>query len=102
MPSDHDKEEICVCAAIKIDAQGGEDLIVIGRRHHNILSALNYAKVDWRTPDGSRREDGFMTNRGRFVTRKEGYYMQIRAEIPSANPDGYRHGLRQLFSEDLY
>jgi hypothetical protein len=43
---------------------------------------------------------GFITSRGWFVTRKEGYLLQLKAGIESVAKDGYRNG--RLFSEDLY
>lgn len=43
---------------------------------------------------------GFITNRGRFVSRTEGRKLQDAAGIPSADREGYRGNT--LFSEDLY
>jgi hypothetical protein len=52
--------------------------------------------------DFTRNESsqGFITSRNRFVTREEGYALQVAAGIPSAAAGGYRG--KRLFSEDLY
>jgi hypothetical protein len=91
--------EHCIISAIKIATDtNGVDLIVVGRRHHDIISSLHHANIQHK----NRSCHGFLTNKGRFVTRKEGYDLQVMNDIPSASLDGYRHGLRELFSEDLY
>jgi hypothetical protein len=93
-------KEIVICAAVR--ATNG--YIVRGHRHHNALHTL---KDIPNLKYGGRQEDqGFVTSFNRYVTRKEGYDVQIAAGIPSAlegteHSDGaYLHG--ELYSEDLY
>lgn len=101
-----DKEYI-LCAAIwfddKIDhneicLEGKTGFVICGRRHHNcfntayILSNKNtdYLKFE--------KEQGFITNTNRFVSRIEAAKIAFEAEqipSPTSHPAG-------LFSEDLY
>ena len=74
----------------------GLDLIVAGRRHHNCLAAIHAAglgKLGW--------EQGFMTTKGRFVSRQVALDLQLWAGVVSASLDGYMKVIG-LFSEDLY
>ena len=92
-----ERPEIPACAAIRRIDENGYEIILAGHRHGDCLSAANVSglgKLAW--------EQGFMTTHGRFVGRKIGYHMMQSEGIPSASPDGYRTGLRELFSEDLY
>lgn len=84
-------EELPACAAIRLVSG---DLIA-GRRHSDCLYSLNTL--------GLSRVDsiqGFMTNQGRFVDRREALNLMELAEINSHDPAGYRG--RELYSEDLY
>jgi len=89
-------KEYILCAAIhnpedRDDA--GYPLIYCGHRHCNVL---------WQSKKVSRRpsHQGFLTNAGRFVDRKEGLEIAIKAnqvdETKLGNP------IIGLFSEDLY
>lgn len=87
-------KEYILCAAIidknKLDA-AGHTLIYCGHRHNNIL---------WQSKDVPRDPyaQGFLTNKGRFVDRKEALRIALEAkqiEAPQYNDN-------QLFSEDLY
>lgn len=84
-------KEVCVCAAIKT-----EHWLFLGWRHHN----CHRSRVE--IQDLSKYTQGFYTSLGRFVDRTEAYHLQTSAGIPSADPSGYRTGLEELFSEDLY
>lgn len=88
--------ELPACAAIQLP----DGTTFAGARHHECLSMINmtfggncpFAKSTW--------VQGFMTNRGRFVIRREALRMCVKAGVPSASPAGYR-GV-ELYSEDLY
>lgn len=90
--------EIAACAALRIARDGGVELVLAGKRHVDCISMANYAGFT----DRSKWEYGFMTTRGRFVDRREAFLLMQRAGIASACPSGYRTGLGDLFSEDLY
>ena len=83
--------EVCVCAAIRL--KNGK--VITGRRDGEILVNAFFLGFDHR---GSTQ--GFMTSKGRFVTRTEGRKLQDAAGIPSRAKDGYRGD--KLYSEDLY
>jgi len=83
--------EYILCSAIHNPADidtGGQPLIYCGLRHHNVL---------WQGEHVSRQlsHQGFLTNTGRFVDRKEG--MEIAFSAGQINE---RKNL--LYSEDLY
>jgi len=84
-------KEICICAAVK-DKTG---YIWRGHRHCDCLELLDASGNGY---DGIKSQ-GFMTSKNRFVTREEGYQLQISAGIKS-DSGGYRGD--RLFSEDLY
>ena len=85
-------DEICICAAVR--TPGG--LVIRGHRHADALRTLaETGYVNCR-----EAEQGFVTSRSRFVSRREGRALQITAGVPSANKNGYHATL--LFSEDLY
>lgn len=85
--------EVCLCAAVRC-ADGS---IFRGHRHGDALRAAGEAGHNVRPPSA---EQGFLTSRGRFVTRREGLIVQDTAGVPSADPRGYRYDM--LYSEDLY
>jgi hypothetical protein len=105
----HDKE-VCITAAVR--ARDGE--VFRCHRHYDgertILERNNpdnpfhkYANPILQKIKRVPMTDGFITSRGRFVNRAEGYKLQEAAGIPSANPTGYRElKPRLLFSEDIY
>lgn len=90
---DEQQAEVCICAAI---------LLADGRviRCHRHCQGLRVAE-EWSEAGQSITVtvQGFLTSRGRFVNRAEGYELQQAAGIPSA-AGGYRG--ERLFSEDLY
>ena len=87
--------EICICAAIK-DTAG---YIWRGHRHVDCIASATEAGAH--IPFTSEREwQGFVTSLNRFVNRYEGYVLQTKAGIPSADRNGYRGN--RLYSEDLY
>ena len=88
--------EICICAAIK----GEHGYIIRGQRHGLCIEAINKMPVDVVMEFSVLFEQGFVTSYNRFVSRKEGYALQIMAGIESIAEGGYRN--QELFSEDLY
>ena len=86
------EKEICICAAVRTPA----GLVIRGHRHCDALRTL--AGI----PHENCRdaEQGFVTSRGRFVSRADGRMLQTEAGVPSARACGYHAAL--LFSEDLY
>lgn len=87
--------ETVICAAVKAD----DGTIYACRRHGHGLLAIQF---DGKKPlrNGSDEQQGFLTTRGRYVSRAEGRKLQDAAGIPSADKGGYR--AQTLFSEDLY
>lgn len=83
--------EVCICAAVLTE----EGLVIRGHRHHDALKAASLAFC---TPKRGEDAQGFITSRNRYVTREEGYQLQVAAGHVSVN--GYRG--ERLFSEDLY
>lgn len=95
--------EIVICAAVRAD----DGYIVRGHRHNDAIRTLRgiprYA--DSKSPHGE--DQGFVTSRNRYVTRREGCEIQKAAGIPSfyeRDPQtahkAYLYG--ELYSEDLY
>jgi len=90
-----------VCAACKIG-----DTIIAGVRHFDMVMHGQLGRMpEFRDGDGYKRtvhqaEQGFLDQRGVFMTREEAFEVataagQIRHK--SGKPEG-----KQLFSEDLY
>lgn len=92
--------EICICAAIRLP----DGKLFRGNRHfHCIKDAVEWYEYTHGvgTWDSSLCDDqGFITSRGRYVDREEGYKLQIAAGIASVAEGGYRGEV--LYSEDLY
>jgi len=86
--------EICICAAVK--ATDGK--IYRGHRHRDCFECISRKK---KKADKGFKSQGFITSLNRFVDREEGFRLQQKANIKSANPEGY-NSLGWLFSEDLY
>ena len=88
-------KEICICAAVK--ATNGK--YYRGHRHcdclHTIAGIPGLERQEY-----SEETQGFITSKNRFVSREEGYQLQIKAGIKSVAEGGYRH--ERLYSEDLY
>lgn len=88
--------ELPACAAIRWDhGPNTTELIIAGKRHHDCLNSARFWGV---AKQGGQQ--GFMTNRGRFVDRHGGKLLMELAGMESADPGGYRGD--ELFSEDLY
>lgn len=87
--------EICIVAAIKLE----DGTIIRGQRHGDAI-ATAFKNLDNIEMMSHEYEQGFITSRNRFVSRKEGYCLQIMANIESVAEGGYRN--QELFSEDLY
>lgn len=93
-----ERPEVIVCAAIKFELNGIEAIVVPMVRHYSpdggdIITELNYVH------DLKEQEQGFITNFGRFVNRKEALQIakqndQIKYSI------GYEP--EELYSEMLY
>jgi hypothetical protein len=90
-----DPPEVCVCSAWKT----ADGQLITGRRHPDCLAEMADRGLErLKQPD----EDGFLTSKGRFVTRREGRMLQDAAGIPSASADGKGYRGDSLYSEDLY
>lgn len=96
-------KEVCIAAAIKWNGK-----VWLGHRHGYCMEVMRQ-ELGWNMTGKqiSRshmfNEQGFLTNRGRYVGREEGFKLQKAAGIPSAareQGDDYRNGI--LFSEDLH
>ncbi|MFA5240351.1 MAG: hypothetical protein WC476_11690 [Phycisphaerae bacterium] len=85
-------KEICICAAVK----DRNDYVWKGHRHCDCIATLTMAGEKF---PFSEKSQGFVTSKNRFVTREEGYELQMAAGIKSASGD-YRGN--RLYSEDLY
>ena len=88
-------KEIVICAAIKTK----KGIVIRGHRHADCIYTAQREGFDLKK-DLAFADQGFVTSRNRYVTREEGRKLQDSAGIPSADPEGYKHGT--LFSEDLY
>ncbi len=96
---DNMDKEVCIVAAVR--STTGK--IYRGHRHSDCIKAITSRHF---IPDTSPLSQGFITSKNRYVDRAEGYELQIKAGIKSANTEfcqknGYcQEG--QLYSEDLY
>ena len=94
-----------ICAAIrftvKLDEDNTESIVVAGPRHydtvmHRVIDAIDDAI--WKKVVLAYQ--GFLDNRGTFLTRHEAFKVATKAKQiikKSGNPDS-----KLLFSEDLY
>jgi hypothetical protein len=91
--------ERILCAAIQVRRGTGATIVLAGHRHHNCI----HAYADLLPPDARGRvgqdDQGFLTSRGRFVDRAEGWSIAEAAGQIIERPH-QRPGM--LFSEDLY
>jgi hypothetical protein len=87
-------KEICICAAV-IATDG---TIIRGHRHRDCLEGIIRRGL---RPSLEWNAQGFITSLNRFVDRREGYSLQKKAGIKSANPEGY-NSAGWLYSEDLF
>lgn len=77
--------------------------VVCGHRHHNCFMTLfilnpKLEKQNNKTKDRNITQ-GFITNKNRFVDRKEGFDIALKANQVLQNTE---RTIKQLFSEDLY
>lgn len=86
--------EICICAAVET----ADGYFIRGHRHADCFGTIQDEGKIPKMKGGSSQ--GFITSQNRFVTREEGYRLQILAGIESIAKGGYRGS--RLFSEDLY
>ncbi len=92
------KKEIVICSAVKVG-----DKIWRGHRHNHALQAMRdelSQKMTDKKLCSLHEEQGFITSKNRYVSRKKGRKLQEAAGIKSIDENGYRGDL--LFSEDLY
>lgn len=101
------KEEYIICSAIWFDdninhedrsLDGKTGFVICGRRHHNCFHTLAITSNRSDTHLNYEKEQGFLTNKDRFVSRIEASEIAFLAgqiEQRTTHPLG-------LFSEDLY
>jgi len=89
--------ELIKCAAIRLT----DGAVYTGRFHGD---ALQKADKDHARISASRyrrlfedSEDGFMTNKGRFVSREEAYEIAVRSR--QMTPDSYADAVQDLWGE---
>lgn len=83
--------EIPACAAIRF----ADGAIIAGRRHDVCIKSA--VALELTRHDVAEATQGFMTTRGRFVDRVEGWDLAIAAGIVTN-----KSTTKCLFSEDLY
>ncbi len=92
-------KEICICAAV-LSTTGK---VFRGHRHSDCIRTITTCRF---APSQKDEDQGFITSRNRYVNRAEGYDLQMKAGIKSANsefsPTGKYCQQGQLYSEDLY
>lgn len=88
--------EQVICAAIRMP----DGYIIRGHRHADCIATYNKIPKYKGIKTGGH-EHGFVTSENRYVTRREGYEIQIRSGIESLLPEGKYLG-EELYSEDLY
>jgi hypothetical protein len=93
--------EIVICSAVAAT----DGTIVRGHRHHDAIRTLS--QIPGKTYSyGKGDTQGFVTSKGRYVTRKKGYEIQRAAGVKSRlqgsehASEAYLNG--ELYSEDLY
>jgi hypothetical protein len=67
-------------------------IVICGHRHHNCLNNISMLFKDAENHGLKSREQGFLTNLGRYVDRYEAYAIEY-----GSNPENKR-----LFSEDIF
>lgn len=86
-------KEIIICSAVKFGK-----VIVRGHRHADCVHTAHRMRLETKH---TKKDEGFITSKNRFVGRKTAYKIQIVAGIKSKdkiNP----YVLKELYSEDLY
>lgn len=91
--------EFIICSAIKIEETGK---IFYGHRHNHCIEAMN-GELSWimnrQEINKVKKEQGFITNLNRFVSREEGLEIALRNNQVK---DLKEIRGKQLYSEDLY
>lgn len=92
-----DNKEFIICSAIRIE----NGKIYYGHRHHHCLQAMN-GELSW---DMNRqeiykvkKEQGFITNKNRFVSREQAWIIAEKANQIKENSGSKG----TLYSEDIY
>ena len=82
----------------KVDSAGRDFYFLIPpNRHHNLIKHIYLSEKR----DGPvTAEQGFVTNKLKFISRKDTYKLLISLSIKSIAPGGYR-GI-EAFSEDMW
>ena len=98
LPHNADLEEIVVCAAIRFKNESDEWIVIPSIRHfdkntHLLLDALGHSVADKRV-----YEQGFLTNKYRYVDREEALIIaKAQGQITRKF-----YNYKELFSENLY
>lgn len=96
------KEKI-LCAAIWVDdgkqyvhqpTNIKSGFVICGHRHHNCFTTLSLICED-KKAFNYEKQQGFLTNTNRFVTREEAAIIAYKAKQ-------IKEEVKKLFSEDLY
>ena len=90
------EKEFVICAAIRMK----DGYIIRGHRHSDAIATMKGIpryKDEWAFGE----DQGFVTSKNRYVTRKEGYEIQKAAGIESHDKEN-PYVERELYSEDLY
>lgn len=92
--------ERILCAAIRYNNLGTSGGVMLcGYRHAHIINQLNQLTgLRSVQSEVGEYEQGFLTSRGRFVNREEGYTI-AKEQNQIVNP---QYGEKFLFSEHLY
>ena len=94
-----------VCAAVKIHLNKEDrDVVIHCLRHHYAFEIIRDLGMSIDDYDHTATEDGFIDNRGNFLTRTEAFEHargcgQLCAQIEY---DMLNHNRNELFSEDLW
>lgn len=97
------QQEYILCSAIHFDdneyhthqEQYGTGFLISGYRHHNIIAIKSLLRSDIKYVE----TQGFLTSKDRFVDRKEGMQIALKAGQVLENSTINRYN---LFSEDLF
>lgn len=96
-----------ICAAVKVELVPNagfpeQQFIFQGLRHHDCYAAMRMAGIH--TADVQSRQEGFMTHKGIFISRRAAFAHAL--EIGQISPAFVRlcdnQGAYELTSEDLY
>jgi hypothetical protein len=93
MTTNHIEQRV-VCAAIKLG-----DVIVTGPRHYDTIMCNTIKQMDMLSHWTDNAEQGFVDQRGNFLTREEAWIIaeKVGQIIRRVGGDGVR-----LYSENLY